>query len=243
MAAQSKAAPKVNNAAAVTAAKIEVRRKVLDAIGADRAKVMDAYAGDGEMYRAVWKRARAYTGCDLKFFRDDRHAFVGDNRRVLRAVDLGQFNIFDLDAYGSPWEQAMIIAERRTVDPGETLGLAITEGSAMKMKLGGMPIAMKLMAGVTGNPANPVRESDQFLDAALAGLAKRLNTEIKLQWRAIGKTGARVRYVGLVVQGKGAPGKSAVQLPVKEGAALSVRRRVAAPSGLQGETILDDPGV
>lgn len=94
-------------------AKIKIRENVLLAIGTDRASVFDAFAAAGELHKAVWHRAHSYVGCDLQFFRDDRMAFVADNRRVLRSIDLAQFNLFDLDAFGSPWEQAYIIAKRR----------------------------------------------------------------------------------------------------------------------------------
>ena len=54
------------------------------------------------MHIAVWNRASHYVGCDLEFYRDERTAFVANNIRVLRTIDLSEFNIFDLDAYGVP---------------------------------------------------------------------------------------------------------------------------------------------
>jgi len=65
------------------------------------AKVFDAFAGEGQMYSSVWNGADRYVGCDLKYRPDGRLMFAADNRRVLRAIDLAEFNIFDLDAYGS----------------------------------------------------------------------------------------------------------------------------------------------
>jgi hypothetical protein len=44
--------------------------------------------------------------------------FCADNTRVLRAIDLSRFSIFDFDAYGSPWVQAVILADRRRVARG-----------------------------------------------------------------------------------------------------------------------------
>src|SRR5262252_2796473 len=97
---------KTNTAPIARAAKIEIRRNLLAAI--KPARVFDAFAGAGELHDAVWCEAAEYVGCDEKWFRDHRLMYVADNRRVLRAVDLTAFNIFDLDAYGSPWEQALI---------------------------------------------------------------------------------------------------------------------------------------
>lgn len=201
MSARAKAAPKVNNADAAERAKIEVRKLVLDAIGKD-ARVFDAYAGQGAMHAAVWSKAASYVGCDLELVRDRRTAFVADNRRVLRALDLERFNLFDLDAYGSPWEQALIIATNRRVRAGERIGFAITEGSALKLKLGGMPAALKAIAGVSGTPAGLARETGAILDAAIAGLARRMGCTIERRWQGQGKTGAVMRYVGLVLAGR-----------------------------------------
>lgn len=240
------AAPKVNNAKALTAAKAEIRRKVFSAVASAAVAagrgthVFDAYAGAGEMYEAVWKHADRYVGCDLNLFRDGRTAYVGDNRRVLRAIDLQPFNIFDLDAYGSPWEQALIIAANRRVRPGELLGVALTEGSALKLKLGGMPNALRLIAGVQGDPAGLARESDRFLDLAIEGFARRLKCEVALQWRAVGKTGARMRYVGIVFRGR----EVAPQAPIQKPPALPVRRRVKVTRNRPlVDPLLDDPGV
>jgi tRNA G26 N,N-dimethylase Trm1 len=108
---------KHDNANAALSAKVAIRRAVMDALG-EPARVFEAFAGTGVLYRAIWREAASYVGCDLRYFRDGRKVFVADNRRVMRVVDLGAFNLFDLDAYGSPWEQAVILAARRKVAPG-----------------------------------------------------------------------------------------------------------------------------
>ena len=133
-------------------AKVSMRRNVLDAIGRDRARVFDAYAGPGAMYDGAWYEAAQYTGCDEEWFRDARRVFVADNQVVLRALDLDAFNIFDLDAFGSPWECATIIAARRKVQPGEARqALCLTDGSGLRLKLSGVPHALARLAGVGGN--------------------------------------------------------------------------------------------
>ena len=80
--------PKTDNNPQAYRAKVDVRRRVLELVGAKRAAVFDAFAGSGQMYSAVWKSAAAYTGCDLKWIRDGRLMFAADNRRVLRAIEL-----------------------------------------------------------------------------------------------------------------------------------------------------------
>ena len=83
------------------------------------------------MWREVWHEAAAYVGCDLKWYRDERLAYVADNRRVLRAIDLKPFNVFDFDAWGAPWEQVLILIARRPLRrrrahrPGADRGLGL----------------------------------------------------------------------------------------------------------------------
>jgi len=192
---------KANNHPAAEKAKAQIRQNVLDVIGADDASVFDAFAGEGVMHTAVWHAAKSYIGCDLVWYRDTRTAFVCDNTRVLRAVDLQQFNIFDFDAYGSPWEQAFILASRREVKPGERIGLILTEGSGLNLKLGGLPIALRKLAGVRKTFAGGNRHHDDLIDMALAGVCRRMNVKIVKRWRAVRKGGAAMRYIGVVLEG------------------------------------------
>ncbi len=194
-----KAVGKVNNHAVAGKAKALLRLNVLGEI--ERAVVFDAFAGSGEMFRQVWHQAAGYVGCDTTWYRDERRVFVADNRRVLRAIDLAPFNVFDLDSYGSPWEQAIIIAARRPVQRGERIGLVLTEGSGLKLKLGGYPAALRLLAGLRGAPAGGARGQDELTDRAIAGLCRRMGAQVLRRWQARGKTGAGVRYIGLVIEG------------------------------------------
>lgn len=192
--------PKTDNNPQAHAAKVQIRRNVLAAVG--KARAFDAFAGAGEMYTAVWKDADAYTGCDLKWQRDDRRMFCGDNRRVLRAIDLKAFNVFDLDAYGSPWEQAIIIADRRRVNAGELIGFALTEGNGFAYKSNVMPAAIQLLTGLRPGIVGLSRKQDSIIDRAIAGIAKRMRCDVVKRWEAHGRTGASMRYIGLVLKGR-----------------------------------------
>ena len=183
-------------------AKCSIRRLVLDEVPS--ARVLDVFAGSGNMYRAVWRFAPCgYAGCDFRWFMDDRDAFVVDNRRLLRSIDLSPFNLFDLDAFGSPWEQALIIAARRRVTPGEVIGICLTDGSARNMKLGGLPLALREACGLSKVVAGALRNQDVLLEMAIAGIANRMGSSVTHQWQAKGTTGAMVRYLGLVLRGCG----------------------------------------
>lgn len=195
---------KTDNNPRAFAAKVTIRENVLKTIG-DKVNVFDAFAGGGEMYSAVWRSAFAYTGCDLKRQRDSRLMFCADNRRVLRAIDLAPFNLFDLDSYGSPWEQAIIIADRRKVLAGELVGLALTEGNGFAFKSNVMPHAIRLLTGLRPGVVGLSLKQDSVIDRALAGLAKRMRCTVMKRWQAHGKTGAAMRYMGVVLKGIEAP--------------------------------------
>ena len=190
---------KVNNHPASFANKAELRRRLLEQVGGG---VFDAFAGAGRMFREVWKHAPDYVGCDLAWYPDTRLAYVADNRRVLRAIDLARFAIFDLDAYGSPWEQALIIAARRRVAPGERIGFALTDGSKINLRLGGMPVALRTICGFRSVVAGAGRLQDEITDLAIAGLARLMRCQIAHRWEARGSSGARVIYTGLVLVGE-----------------------------------------
>ena len=183
-------------------AKVAIRRHVLEAVGTD-CGVFDAFAGSGQMYSEVWKGAARYTGCDLKLHRDGRMMFCADNRRVLRAIDLQQFTVFDLDAYGSPWQQAIIIADNRRVEPGERLGIVITEGAGFSYKSNIVPQAIAILTGLRTGIVGLSKKQDAVIDRAIAGLARRMSCTIEKRWQAEGKTGASMRYIGLLFRGKG----------------------------------------
>lgn len=194
---------KVQNHAGASSAKIEIRRRVLDAIGAD-ALVFDAFAGAGMMYRAVWFSAAGYAGCDQRWYRDERLCWAADNRRVLRSIDLAPYTIFDLDAWGSPWEQALIVAARRTVAPGERIGVVLTEGSGLKMRQGHLPKALAQIAGLGMHVAGTARLREEIVSRAVVGLAKKMACRAVQRWQAKSATGSAMTYIGLVLEGQAA---------------------------------------
>lgn len=199
---EARFSPKTDNNPQAFKAKVDIRRRVLDPIGKP-AVVFDGFAGSGEMFSAVWKDADRYTGCDLKHQADGRLMFCADNRRVLRAIELAPFNVFDLDAYGSPWEQAIIIADRRRVAPGERFGLVITEGAGLSYKSNVVPLAIAALTGLRTGIVGLAKKQDAVINRAIAGLAKRMSCTVEKRWQAEGRTGASMRYIGLVLRGQG----------------------------------------
>lgn len=200
--AKASDASKAHNAPAARNAKIEIRERVFNAFRlVGPVHVFDAFAGGGEMYRAVWNNAASYVGCDKERQRDERTMFCADNRRVMRSIDLRAFNVFDLDAFGSPFEQATILAARRVLKPGELVGLVLTDGSSLTMKMGALPNAMMALTNIRSHMAGFMRWRDDILGQALLSICKHMNAKIAHRWEAQGKTRAMVRYVGLVLEG------------------------------------------
>ena len=96
------------------------------------------------------------------------------------------------------------LAARRTVSPGEIIGVILTDGSSLKLKLGGMPAALKQIAGLRADVAGAARLQDSISERAIINLAAALNCKILQRWEALGKSGAAVIYTGLVMQGASA---------------------------------------
>lgn len=188
-----------DNSPSATRAKIVIRRNVLDAIGAEHAHVFDAFAGSGHMHAAVWSAAASYVGCDEKFFRDDRLAYVADNCRVMRAIDLAPFNVFDFDAYGSPWEQVLILIARRPLTAGERFGVVLTDGQGLNMRMGATSTAFAKVAGIRAVLAGMGAERDHLIDRAVGRLGWLMGAKIERRWEAHGKFGSAMRYIGLIL--------------------------------------------
>lgn len=197
----ARGSPKVDNARSGKAAKIEIRRNILAAIGAGEAHVFDAFAGAGQLYRAVWHEAASYVGCDQRYFADERKMFVADNRRVLRAIDLAAFNVFDLDAYGAPWEQAVIITARRQLAEGERMGMVFTEGDGLAYNGNVVPRAVAELVGINGKVVGFHRRRDQVQGWIINAIAARMQGVVEKRWQAGKVGGTAVNYIGIVVSG------------------------------------------
>lgn len=180
--------------------KIEIRQRVLAAVGG---RVFDAYAGSGEMYKAVWSHAEGYIGCDVQWVNDDRLMYACDCRRLMRAIPLSPFSIFDFDSYGSPWDCAMILTARRRVRQGEHLGIVLTEGSGFTLKFGGLPHGLALLAGFgTLRVPGAIRSRKEIALRAIQGMADRLHCRIEQCWRAERSKQSAMQYLGVVLIGQ-----------------------------------------
>lgn len=86
--------------------KIQLRIRALERLGNPKTKVLDAYAGKGRIWSEVKKRRKEkldITSIEIK--RNKGSNLFGDNRKLLPSLELNQYDIIDLDAYGVPYEQ------------------------------------------------------------------------------------------------------------------------------------------
>lgn len=125
-------------------AKATLRRRFLP----ENASVLDCFCGDGEMYRLAYAgRIKSYLGLDMKRIHDPKLCLLINNLSFLAKRNLSQFNVFDLDDYGSPWRQFYLILKREKPRP---ITIYMTDGLVLHQKLtGGIT---KFVSAIEGIP-------------------------------------------------------------------------------------------
>lgn len=105
-----------------------------------RPRVLEVFCGTtAMMWASVWREcAGAYTGVDQTATAlEVRDVRIGDAMERLGELDLGQYDCFDVDAWGSPWRIVRAIAGRVRLTPGRRIGLVITDGSSQNQRFKG----------------------------------------------------------------------------------------------------------
>jgi len=86
--------------------KIDLRRFCIE--NTKSPKILELYAGSGYIYSQIKDLDFEILSIE-KEKNKHKTALVGDNLKFLKNFDLTKFNIIDLDAYGTPYEQLEII--------------------------------------------------------------------------------------------------------------------------------------
>ena len=73
--------------------------------------VLDCFAGKGLIWDNIKKDN--YFISLISIDKKEQATIKGDNLKVLKSIDLDQFDIIDLDAYGSPFNQLEIILNQK----------------------------------------------------------------------------------------------------------------------------------
>lgn len=195
----------VHNSSRGLGAKLEMRRNVLAEMG--QARVLECYCGPvGEMTRA-WDGAASVSGIDMVWRPEDaRRRFVGDTLRILRAIDLGEFNVFDIDAFGAPWPAFETIAKRRGFVAGELVGLVVTDGGSLKLRLGAMGHAQARLLGAEHVRTVASVKTADFLHAQTFRAACSRIGATRRAWTATcntGRSSGRMSYSAAVIVANG----------------------------------------
>jgi hypothetical protein len=111
--------------------KAEMRKKYLP----KDAKVLDLFCGNGEMYKRAYKDlALKYHGTDKEKVHDTNICTLINNVIYIAHNDITDYNVFDLDDYGTPWKLLYLIL--RKLPPGKVT-IFITDGLVMHQKVDG----------------------------------------------------------------------------------------------------------
>lgn len=186
---------KTDNHAKAVPVKVALRREALALVGgADRARVLDLFAGAGEMHRKVWHEAAGYLGGDRLLEKALAHpepCHHAQARVLLGNLDLERWNVFDLDAYGSPWSEVTLLAARRRLAVGERVALVLTDGAPRRAMLGHTVRALARLAGVPEDAAGAHQRWAELGRAGLAEAARRMGGRLVVLRQAAGGPGSR----------------------------------------------------
>ena len=100
-----------------------------------RARVLDLFCGNGEMYNRAYKgRVEFYHGIDKEKIHNPKICTLTNNIVFITQNDIDDFNTFDLDDYGTPWKQLYLILKKLKRDE---VTIFVTDGLVMHQKVGG----------------------------------------------------------------------------------------------------------
>ena len=94
--------------------KVALRLEAINEIPKDEIRVLDCFAG----YGLLWKEVQKRTSKKIRLLQIEKekgknsHALCGDNLKFLPTLDLDNFDLIDLDAYGVPSRQIRIIKNK-----------------------------------------------------------------------------------------------------------------------------------
>ena len=177
-------------------AKEEIRKKILSEI--ENPCVLEVFCGAGEMYQKVWRKADCYTGIDKRKFFDGRHTICGDAEKAIRVVDINKYNIFDIDAYGSPYNIISYIVQNRVFD-GET-AFVVTDGSAMDLRLGRVSKGLRELSGIKNHVLKKASSiHDELILKVIENIENITGKKATNFMIAKGRTGAAMRYYAFVL--------------------------------------------
>jgi hypothetical protein len=183
--------------------KVKVRHHVIKSLGLTDPMILDVFAGRGEMWKTAYNKTKNYLGIEQKFLTNDpRRMVFCENTRFLRQADLDEFDLFDLDAWGLPFEQLAIICSRLEFTKRKKVGIVLTDGTGFNAKFGTMNKKFLRFLEVPGNVSNQFqfRFRDQMIFTAIEKTADLAGAKPANVLVAKKQGGGFMRYIGYTLE-------------------------------------------
>lgn len=204
------------------ATKVELRRSLLTEVSGPL-RILDCFAGQGAMWQHLYRTlpGAEYLGLEKRSVpTTERCVMKIDNIIFLGTDDLSRWNVFDLDAFGSPWEQWALLSQRRRIAKGERIAVFFTDGTEFTTRMGNPPTALRELVGIPlsmgktmGNFMGKMdrtltiipgchRHAEQIRVQALRCGVAAMGGDIHKALVARGKRGSGMFYGGVVIKKK-----------------------------------------
>jgi len=181
--------------------KTRLRRKYLEMH--EDPKVLDLFCGDGIMYREVYQhKADSYLGIDHKQIFDKALCVLQNNNYYIRNHDMTPYNFFDMDAYGNPYTQLLILSKKTL--PKE-YSIVLTDGYLNRHGLRGtLPKVYAMAFDINRNIKIPLlnRFHREIVDTFMNLYCRRANAEIVSATAAKSRGSKHTYYYGFKLQTK-----------------------------------------
>lgn len=189
-------------------AKVEMRRWLVGELTQHLGRpprILDCFCAGGMLWQKAYDCTPHYLGLDVRLFDDARQTIVTDSRRYLRHADvkLEAFDLFDLDAFGSPLEHLAIIAARLRLEVGRRIGICLTDGTGFNSKMNGTSKGLLTYVGVRPHKGTKVQAHERdviFRMAVGKALATAGLAMVDTRRAAKEEGGAAMRYLALLLE-------------------------------------------
>lgn len=179
-------------------AKSKIRESVLSH-HQDVSSVCELFCGDGQMYKRVWVKADKYIGIDIKGFNDERDTVKSDCLTYVKENDITGYNIFDIDAYGSPYGVLNEILKQDI--KSNLVSFIITDGIAIDLRMGKLCGDIQKLLGINSKIIKNAHKMHlHIIKRVIAECENRLNGVVIDSLILKGKTGAGMKYYHFTIK-------------------------------------------
>jgi hypothetical protein len=171
--------------------KLDLRRESVSKI--NNCDVLEIFCGSGKMYNLIWSDYRKYTGIDKVKQFDKRHTICGDALKALTKLKLSDYNVFDIDSYGSPYMVLNYVS--RNLKINRKTAFIITDGSSMDLRMGRISEGIRSIINIDNHILKKANNIHHFLiDLIIKKTCEKMSAKVDNFKIAKGNTGASVIY-------------------------------------------------